>query len=51
MKTQIFIAALFLSGFAFAQEKKSDSVKTQKIEEVVLKKQVFKNKATVSFMT
>ncbi|MBO6186228.1 MAG: TonB-dependent receptor family protein [Chryseobacterium sp.] len=45
MKTQIFIAALFLSGFTFAQEKKSDSVKTQKIEEVVLKKQVFKKQS------
>ncbi|MBD3903705.1 TonB-dependent receptor [Chryseobacterium sp. Ch-15] len=45
MKTQIFIAALFLSGFTFAQEKKSDSVKTQKIEEVILKKQVFKKQS------
>lgn len=45
MKTQIFIAALFFSGFTFAQEKKSDSVKTQKIEEVVLKKQVFKKQS------
>lgn len=45
MKTQIFIAALFFSGFTFAQEKKSDTVKTQKIEEVVLKKQVFKKQS------
>lgn len=45
MKTQIFIAALFFSGFAFAQEKKSDSVKTKKIEEVVLTKQVFKKQS------
>lgn len=45
MKTQIFIAALFFSGFTFAQEKRSDSVKTQKIEEVVLKKQVFKKQS------
>lgn len=45
MKTQIFIAALFLSGFTFAQEKKSDTVKTQKIEEVVLTKQVFKKQS------
>ncbi|WP_265427602.1 outer membrane beta-barrel family protein [Chryseobacterium sp. YIM B08800] len=45
MKTQIFIAALFFSGFTFAQEKKTDSVKTQKIEEVVLKKQVFKKQS------
>lgn len=45
MKTQIFIAALFLSGFAFAQEKKNDSVKTQKIEEVVMTKQVFKKQS------
>jgi len=44
MKTQIFIAALFLSGFTFAQEKK-DSIKTQKIEEVVMKKQVFKKQS------
>lgn len=45
MKTQIFIAALFFSGFTFAQEKKSDTVKTQKIEEVVLTKQVFKKQS------
>ncbi|WP_210148758.1 TonB-dependent receptor domain-containing protein [Chryseobacterium scophthalmum] len=45
MKTQIFIAALFLSGFTFAQEKKTDTVKTQKIEEVVLTKQVFKKQS------
>lgn len=45
MKTQIFIAALFLSGFTFAQEKKNDSVKTQKIEEVVMTKQVFKKQS------
>ncbi|VXC24053.1 MULTISPECIES: TonB-dependent receptor domain-containing protein [Chryseobacterium] len=45
MKTQIFIAALFFSGFAFAQKKKSDTVKTQKIEEVVLTKQVFKKQS------
>lgn len=45
MKTQIFIAALFLSGFSFAQEKKTDSVKTHQIEEVVMKKQVFKKQS------
>lgn len=45
MKTQIFIAALFLSGFTFAQEKKNDSIKTQKIEEVVMTKQVFKKQS------
>lgn len=45
MKTQILIAALFFSGFTFAQEKKSDTVKTQKIEEVVLTKQVFKKQS------
>lgn len=45
MKTQIFIAALFLSGFTFAQEKKSDTLNTKKIEEVVIKKQVFKKQS------
>ena len=29
MKTPLLIAALFFTGFTFAQEKKSDSVKTQ----------------------
>lgn len=41
MKTQIFIAALFLSGFATAQQKK-DSLKVNSIEAVNIKKQVFK---------
>jgi len=45
MKTQILIAALFFSGFTFAQEKKSDSVKTQSIEGVTLTKQVFKKQS------
>lgn len=45
MKTQIFIAALFLSGFTFAQETKSDTVNTKKIEEVVITKQVFKKQS------
>ena len=45
MKTQIFIAALFLSGFAMAQENKKDSLKSQKIEEVVIKRQVFKKQS------
>ncbi len=41
MKTQILIAAIFFSGFVFAQEK-SDTLKTKNIEAVTLKKQVFK---------
>lgn len=41
MKTQIFIAALFFSGFAIAQQKK-DSLKVNSIEAVNIKKQVFK---------
>ncbi|WP_326982030.1 TonB-dependent receptor [Chryseobacterium sp. MYb264] len=45
MKTQILIAAIFFSGFTFAQEKKSDSVKTQSIEGVTLTKQVFKKQS------
>ncbi len=45
MKTQILIAALFFSGFTFAQQKKSDSVKTQSIEGVILTKQVFKKQS------
>lgn len=45
MKTQIFVAALFLSGFTFAQETKSDTVNTKKIEEVVITKQVFKKQS------
>jgi hypothetical protein len=45
MKTPLLIAALFFTGFTFAQEKKSDSVKTQKIEEVVITKQVFKKQS------
>ena len=45
MKTPILIAALFFSGLAFAQEKKSDSVKTKSIEEITLKKQVFKKQS------
>ncbi|MCX8525166.1 outer membrane beta-barrel family protein [Chryseobacterium formosus] len=45
MKTQIFIAALFFSGFAFAQEKKTDTTKTKNIEAVVLTKQVFKKQS------
>ncbi len=45
MKTQILIAALFFSGFTFAQQKKSDSVKTQSIEGVTLTKQVFKKQS------
>lgn len=45
MKTPILIAAIFFSGLAFAQQKKSDSVKTQNIEGVTLTKQVFKKQS------
>ncbi|WP_144283656.1 TonB-dependent receptor domain-containing protein [Chryseobacterium echinoideorum] len=45
MKTQLLIAAIFFTGFTFAQEKKSDSIETKKIEEVVIKKQVFKKQS------
>jgi hypothetical protein len=45
MKTPILIAALFFSGLAFAQQKKKDTVKTQNIEAVTLKKQVFKKQS------
>jgi len=45
MKTQILIAAIFFSGFAFAQEKKQDTVKTKSIEAVTLTKQVFKKQS------
>jgi len=45
MKTPILIAALFFSGLTFAQEKKSDSVKTQNIEGVTLTKQIFKKQS------
>jgi len=45
MKTPILIAALFFSGLAFAQQKKQDTVKTQNIEVVTLKKQVFKKQS------
>ena len=45
MKTPLLIAAIFFTGFTFAQEKKQDSVKTKKIEEVVLTKQVFKKQS------
>ncbi len=43
MKTSILIAALFFSGFTFAQ--KQDSVKTKSIEAVTLTKQVFKKQS------
>lgn len=43
MKTSILFAALFFTGFAFAQEKKSDTIKS--IEEISLKKQVFKKQS------
>lgn len=45
MKTPLLIAALFFTGFAFAQEKKSDTIKTKSIEEVTIKKQVFKKQS------
>lgn len=45
MKTPILIAAIFFSGFTFAQQKKQDTVKTQNIEAVTLKKQVFKKQS------
>jgi len=45
MKTQLLIAAIFFTGFTFAQEKKTDSLETKKIEEVVIKKQVFKKQS------
>ena len=45
MKTSILIAALFFSGFAFAQEKKKDTVKTKSIEAVTITKQVFKKQS------
>ena len=45
MKTPLLIAAIFFTGLTFAQEKKSDSLKTKKIEEVVLTKQVFKKQS------
>jgi iron complex outermembrane receptor protein len=44
MKTPLLIAALFFSGFIFAQ-KKSDSLKTKNIEGINLKKQVFKKQS------
>ncbi|MCS3530950.1 TonB-dependent receptor domain-containing protein [Chryseobacterium sp. JUb7] len=45
MKTPILIAAIFFNGLTFAQEKKSDSVKTQNIEGVTITKQVFKKQS------
>ncbi|WP_370897356.1 TonB-dependent receptor domain-containing protein [Chryseobacterium gossypii] len=45
MKAPILIAAIFFSGLAFAQQKKSDSVKTKTIEGVTLTKQVFKKQS------
>ncbi|WP_419868940.1 TonB-dependent receptor domain-containing protein [Chryseobacterium sp. CT-SW4] len=45
MKTPILIAALFFSGLAFAQEKKSDTLQTKSIEGVTLTKQVFKKQS------
>ncbi|MDT3407498.1 MULTISPECIES: TonB-dependent receptor domain-containing protein [Chryseobacterium] len=45
MKTTILIAAIFFTGFTFAQEKKTDSVKTKSIDEVTITKQVFKKQS------
>lgn len=44
MKTQIFIAALFFSGLAAAQQSK-DTLKVKNIEAVNIKKQVFKKQS------
>ncbi|MET3035093.1 outer membrane beta-barrel family protein [Chryseobacterium sp. NRRL B-14859] len=45
MKTQFLIAALFFSGFAVAQQKKSDTAKTKNIEGITITKQVFKKQS------
>lgn len=45
MKAPILIAAIFFTGLTFAQEKKTDSVKTKTIEGVVLTKPVFKKQS------
>ncbi|WP_100076514.1 TonB-dependent receptor domain-containing protein [Chryseobacterium camelliae] len=45
MKTTILIAAIFFTGLTFAQEKKTDSVKTKSIDEVTITKQVFKKQS------
>lgn len=45
MKTPLLIAAIFFTGFTFAQEKKQDTIKTKSIEEVTIKKQVFKKQS------
>ncbi len=45
MKTTILIAAIFFTGFTYAQEKKTDSVKTKSIDEVTITKQVFKKQS------
>ncbi|CAA7194235.1 TonB-dependent receptor domain-containing protein [Chryseobacterium potabilaquae] len=45
MKTPILIAAIFFSGLIFAQEKKSDTVKTKTIEGITLTKQIFKKQS------
>ncbi|KQR95719.1 TonB-dependent receptor [Chryseobacterium sp. Leaf180] len=45
MKTPLLIAALFFSGFTFAQETRPDSAKTKNIEAVTLTKKVFKKES------
>ncbi len=45
MKTTILIAAIFFTGFTYAQQKKTDSVKTKSIDEVTITKQVFKKQS------
>ena len=48
MKTPILIAALFFSGFALAQQKSNDTIKSQntkEIETVTITKQVFKKQS------
>ncbi|MBK1894276.1 outer membrane beta-barrel family protein [Chryseobacterium paridis] len=44
MKTPTLLAALFFTGFVFAQQK-SDTLKTKNIEGITLKKQVFKKQS------
>lgn len=45
MKRTLLSIALIFGTFAFAQEKKSDTVKTKNIEGITLTKQVFKKQS------
>lgn len=45
MRTSLLIGALFFTGFVFAQEKKTDTLKVKSIEGITLKKQVFKKQS------